>query len=105
MNNLQLIGNIGNDAQVKNVNGNEFVTFTMAVSKKYKKKDGTPVEQTDWFNVVSNRVALAQYLKKGTLIFCEGEISFSTYQDKENNNRVSMDVRERRIQLLSSPKN
>ena len=45
---IQIIGNLGADASVINSNGNEYVSFRVAHSEKFKKSDGTDIETTVW---------------------------------------------------------
>ena len=43
---IQIIGNLGADASVINSNGNEYVSFRVAHSEKFKKSDGSDIETT-----------------------------------------------------------
>jgi single-strand DNA-binding protein len=64
MKQLSIIGHIGQDATIKEVNGNHFVDFSVAVNERYKKNDGTEVESTQWFSCSTKNLKLAEFLKK-----------------------------------------
>ncbi|GAB5563339.1 MAG: hypothetical protein Wins2KO_04020 [Winogradskyella sp.] len=83
MKNLQIVGNLGQDAKLIN---NQFLSFNVAVST-YVGKDnqGNAKYHTDWIEVNSNNKSLEQHLKKGKKIFVSGTPKFSTYTDKDGN--------------------
>lgn len=78
---IQLIGNLGADAELREQNGNKFVTFRVAHTESYTKSDGTRVENTTWVSCVLNGDggALTQYLVKGTKVYVDGDASFEVY--------------------------
>ena len=80
MKELQAIGNIGNDATSKDVNGEILISFSIAVNRKTK--DGE--EKTDWIGVVTKHEKLMPYLLKGTKVFVRGYFKIGTYQNKDN---------------------
>lgn len=104
MQQIQIIGNLGLDAEIKNHNGNEFITFSVAINRNYKKQDGTEVEESNWYNCLSSNVKIAKFLKKGTKVFVQGDVSTSVYKAKTGEHRVSLDIRCDKIQLLSPKK-
>ena len=70
------IGNLTNDAEVKNINDREVGQFGIAINKKYRTQNGEVKENTTFLQVVAwNKGGLYPYLKKGTQVFIEGEIS------------------------------
>ncbi len=75
---LQVIGNLGKDAEVRNVNGQNVINFSVAHT--FKSKDGN--ESTTWVEVVLWRenTAIAQYLTKGTKVFVEGTPNVRTWE-------------------------
>lgn len=79
-NKVQLIGHIGIDPELKEINENAKVaTFTMATSEKYKDKE----EETQWHRIVVwNKLAeiIERYTRKGSLIFVEGRIKYRSYE-------------------------
>lgn len=99
---LTVIGNIGNDAQAREVNGRKFVTFNVAVSAKYKdKQSGAEVEKTTWVGCTRDGLQnVDQYLKKGTQVYIEGTPSVNVYQDREGRTQAQMQVNVHTLKLL-----
>lgn len=99
---LTVIGNIGNDAQAREVNGRKFVTFNVAVSAKYKdKQSGAEVEKTTWIGCIKDGLQnVDQYLKKGTQVYIEGTPNVNVYQDREGRTQAQMQVNVYTLQLL-----
>lgn len=95
------IGNLTNDAEVKNINGREVGQFGIAINKKYRTQNGEVKENTTFLQVVAwNKGGLYQYLKKGTQVFIEGEISI-----QESNGKYYTKVIAERINLLGGVRN
>jgi len=47
---ISVIGRLGQDAVVNNVNGKTVINFSMAYSEKFKKQDGQEVDKTTWIS-------------------------------------------------------
>lgn len=102
---LTLLGHLGQDASVNNVNGKTVINFSVAHSEKYKNKDGLEVNRTIWCSCAywTERVNLAMYLKKGTQIYLEGFPEAKTYKNSNTNEVMpQLAVRVATVQLLSS---
>lgn len=101
---IEVIGNLGNDAEVKQFNGAEFLSFSVADSQKVKDANGNQIERTTWVSCTmqGNGGALTQYLKKGTPVFIRGDLRISTYRRNDGNVAVNLNVRVRNINLLPS---
>ena len=87
VNKVILIGNLGKDPDVQYLeSGVPVAKFSLATSESYKDKNGNPVEQTEWHNIVLWRglAEIAQkYMKKGSQIYVEGKIRSRSWEDKE----------------------
>lgn len=85
LNRVQLIGRLGRDPEVKTIpSGKKVCTFSMAVNRRKKDKNGEPQEVADWFNIEAwERLGeiCGEYLKKGSLIFLEGRLQTDTYEE------------------------
>ena len=85
LNRVQLIGRLGKDPEARfTPNGKQVVTFSLAVSNRWK-SNGETKESTDWFNIeVWERLGeiCLQYLHKGSLVFLEGRLKTDKYDDK-----------------------
>ena len=99
---LQIIGNLGKDCIVKDVNGKNVINFSVAHTEKFKDSTGTPRERTTWVECAywTDRTAIAPYLKKGQLVFAEGSADVESYTNKENQPAATLRMRVREVQLL-----
>jgi single-strand DNA-binding protein len=103
---MQVIGHLGQDATVNNVNGKNVINFSVAHSEKYKNKDGLEVNKSIWVSAAywTDRTAIAPYLKKGTQVYLEGVPEAKTYTNKNNEILPQLNVRIVSLTLLSSNK-
>ncbi len=101
---LQIIGHLGADCTTNEVNGKNVINFNVAHSEKYKDHQGNLVEKTIWVKCAywTDRTAIAQYLKRGQLIYAEGTPEAEGYLNKENQNAASLKMRVFQVQLLGS---
>ena len=93
MNKQILLGRVGKDPEIVGT-GSKITKFSIATSERWV-KDGEKKERTDWHNVVAfgkSGEILAQYVKKGDLLYLEGKTRHNKYQDKDGNDRYSTDV-------------
>tara|TARA_R100000664_G_C2757586_1_gene145943 strand:+ start:2114 stop:2527 length:414 start_codon:yes stop_codon:yes gene_type:complete len=93
LNKVQLIGRLVDDPEAKTLqNGNQFSKFRFATNKKRK----TAEDISQFYNIVvwdKFHASFAnQYLKKGDLVFLEGELVFKNFQDKNGENRQSTEI-------------
>lgn len=104
MQQIQIIGLIGQDAVIRQTADNSFTSFSVAVNASHKDRQGNKVEQTDWFDVTTDNTKLTQYLKSGTKVFIQGKLSVGTFTDRDGKVRAQCKVSSRVIELLSSKK-
>ena len=103
LNKIQLIGNLGQDAEIKeSSNGNIFLSFSIATSKYNK---DTKTNEPVWHNSIKYWATrgkpdslnkLAPYMVKGKQIYVEGSLDY--YKDKDGVRRVS--IKAHNIELL-----
>jgi single-strand DNA-binding protein len=100
---LELIGNLGQDAVVNNVNGKTVVNFSVAITEKWKGVGGEPMEKTYWVSCAywAEKTKVAEYLKKGTSVFLEGTPEASLYTNKQGQTIPQLKVRVSYLKLLS----
>lgn len=107
-NRVQLIGNLGQDPEVKTLdNGKKVAHFTLATNDSYKSADGSKVEDVTWHNLVAwnNTAELAgKFLKKGKEVCIEGKISYRSYTDKNGLVKNITEIMVIDLLLLRSPK-
>ena len=99
---LQIVGNLGADCIQKEVNGKNVINFNVAHTEKFKDSQGNLKERTTWVNCAywTDRTAVAQYLKKGKLVYVEGTPDAEAYTNKENQPAATLRLRVRDLQLL-----
>ncbi|MGA0557536.1 single-stranded DNA-binding protein [Larkinella sp. VNQ87] len=104
MNKVILIGNVGNDPEVRYLDGGSVVArFSVATNERYTTRTGEQVDQTEWFRVeVWNDQAktIEKYVRKGNQIYVEGRLRTETYTDREGKERFSLTVRATTFQFL-----
>ena len=88
LNRVQLIGNLGRDPEIKTIpSGKKVCSFSMAVNRRRRDKDGETQQVADWFNIEAwGRLGevCQQYLHKGRLVFLEGRLQTDQYEKDGN---------------------
>ena len=101
---LQVIGNLGKDALVNNVNGKSVINFNVAHTERFKDAQGNQKDRTTWVDCSywTDRVAVAPYLKKGTQVYVEGTPDVRSYTTADGRNGASLTLRITSVQLLGA---
>lgn len=78
---VEVIGNLGADAEVKDSQGNKFVTFRVAHTSRFKNANGQQTESTTWVDVTMNDTEskVIPFLKAGVKVFVRGNASLRVY--------------------------
>jgi single-strand DNA-binding protein len=89
LNRVQLIGYLGKDPESKfTPTGKKVTQFSVAISNRWRNKDGEAKEFTEWVNIEAwGRLGeiCSEYLKKGSLVFVEGRLKTDRFEDKGEN--------------------
>lgn len=104
LNKVMVIGNLGRDPEIRQAGDAPVADFSVAVSEKFKGRDGSTQEKTEWVNVVAWR-RLAEvsrdYLRKGSQVYVEGKLSTRSWTDKTTGaKRYQTEVVADNIQML-----
>lgn len=101
---LQIIGNLGKDCIVKEVNGKNVINFSVAHTERYKDGQGNQKERTTWVECAywTDRTAVAQYLTKGRTVYAEGTPEADPYMNKEGVAAATLRMRVQNVQLLGT---
>ena len=95
-NKVQLIGNLGNDPEIVNLeSGKKLAKFSIATNETYKNAKGEKVVDTQWHNVVAwGKTAdiVEKYVTKGKEIAIEGKLTSRSYDTKEGEKRYITEV-------------
>jgi single-strand DNA-binding protein len=112
LNKVMLIGNLGNDPEVRSTSGgNRVATFSLATSRSWNDAAGAKQEKTEWhrcvvWNTKSSQLAdiVERYVKKGDKIYVEGRIEYRQWQDKDGQTRYSTEINVRELIMLGGPR-
>jgi single-strand DNA-binding protein len=105
VNKATLLGYLGADPEIRYLqNGDAVANLRLATSESWKDKEtGEKREQTEWHRVVFfRRLAeiVSEYLKKGAQIYVEGRIRTRKWQDKEGQDRYTMEIEASEMKML-----
>ena len=104
----QLVGYLGRDPETTITPGGAQVTkFSVAVTEKWKDRDGKQQERVEWYNIETwGKLAeiCADYLHKGAQIYLRGKNKTSTW-DKDGEKRYSTVVRADDVEFLKTDPN
>ena len=107
MNKVILVGRLTKDPELRYIpnSGTPVATFTIAIDRDYKKKDGT--KETDFIPIeIIGKAAefCANYITKGRLVAIQGNLRVDRYQTQDGENRTFTKVSGRSVQALDYPK-
>ena len=104
INKVILVGNMGNDPEVRYTPaGAAVTTISLATTESWKDKEGNKQEKTEWHRVVFfGRLAeiAGEYLKKGSQVYIEGKLRTNKWQDKEGQDRYTTEILANEMQML-----
>lgn len=112
LNKVILIGNLGNDPEVRSTTGgNRVATFSLATSRSWNDASGAKQEKTEWhrcvvWNTKSSQLAdiVERYVHKGDKLYVEGRIEYRQWQDKDGQTRYSTEINVRELIMLGGGK-
>lgn len=104
INKVILVGNLGNDPDVKYTQGGMAITrISLATTSVRKDKDGNQQERTEWHRVVFfgklGEIA-GEYLRKGSTVYVEGAIKYDKYTGQDGVEKYSTDIVASEMQML-----
>ena len=111
LNKVMLIGNVGNDPEIRYLDSNpqspqgnaKVASFRLATTERYRDRNGETRENTEWHNIVawrSNADLVERFVHKGTQIYIEGKLRTRQWTDQTGNKRFTTEVQADNIQLL-----
>lgn len=107
VNKVILIGNLGNDPEVRYTpSGSAVANVNLATSETWRdKQSGELQDRTEWHRVVFfNRLAeiVGEYLRKGSKIYVEGTLRTRKWTDKNNVERYTTEIIANEMHILDS---
>jgi single-strand DNA-binding protein len=107
INKVIIIGNLGNDPEVRYTpSGSAVANISIATSEGWRdKQSGELQERTEWHRIVMfNRLAeiAGEYLKKGSKVYVEGSLRTRKWTDKNGQERYTTEIVAGDMQMLDS---
>ncbi len=103
---VQLIGNVGQEPQITNLdNGKKVARLSIATSEYYKNAKGEKVQSTEWHTVVAwgkTAEIIEKYAGKGKEIGVSGKLKNRSFEDKEGIKRYVTEIEANEILLLGT---
>ena len=104
INRVHLIGNTGKDPEIRTTgSGKKVASFSLATSESYKDHSGQKQTETQWHNIKAwgNLAEVAEkYIRKGQLLYIDGKVTYSSYDDKDGNKKYVTEIIASNIQML-----
>lgn len=103
-NKVQLIGNLGQDPEVKTLDGGaRLAKFSIATNEVYKNDKGDKIKDTQWHNCTAwDKMAdiVGEYFKKGRRVAVSGKLTHRSYEDKAGEKKYFTEVRVKEVMML-----
>ena len=111
LNKVMLIGNVGNDPEIRYLESNpqnpgnnaKVASFRLATTERYRDRSGETRENTEWHNIVAWRNSadiVEKYVKKGTQLYIEGKLRTRQWTDQTGGKRYTTEIQVDTLQLL-----
>jgi single-strand DNA-binding protein len=111
LNKVMLIGNVGNDPEVRYLESNpqnpaanaKVASFRLATTERYRDRGGELRENTEWHSVVvwrNNADVAEKFVRKGSQVYIEGKLRTRQWTDQTGNKRYTTEVVADTLQLL-----
>ena len=104
LNQVNLIGNVGQDPELRDVNGTAVVNLSLATTDRYKDKSGQQQEVTQWHRVSfwgKPAEIIAEYVHKGSKLYVGGTLEYRKYE-KDGVEMTSANIKGRDFKFLDS---
>lgn len=105
-NQVQLIGNLGKDPEVKPLDGGKkLAKFSVATNETYKNASGERITETQWHNLIAwGKTAdiVEKFLKKGNEVAVQGKLINRNYTDKTGVKRYVTEIQVTELLLLGA---
>lgn len=106
LNKAMLIGRLGQDVDLHYTQtGSPIANISLATDESYAGPDGNRVQRTEWHKVVvygKQAENCANYLHKGSMVFIEGSLATRKWQDRQGQDRYTIEIKAQRVVFLDS---
>lgn len=101
---IEIIGNLGQDAEIKEFNGQRYISFSVAHTENFTDARGEKQKRTVWVSCLKyGENGVINYLKKGTSVFVRGDLSVKLFSSN-GTMQAGVNCRVKELQLLSGNK-
>ena len=111
LNKVMLIGNVGNDPEVRYLESNpqnpsanaKVASFRLATTERFRDRNGELRENTEWHNIVvwrNNADVVEKFVHKGSQVYIEGKLRTRQWTDQTGAKRYTTEVVADNLQLL-----
>ena len=104
-NKVQLIGNLGKNPEVKNLqNGKKVARMSIAINETYKNAQGEAMNETYWHTIVAwgKTAEIAErFLVKGSEVAIDGKLVSRVYTTNDGSKRFVTEVVANELLLLT----
>lgn len=105
INKVILIGRLGQDPELKEVNNNTVAKFSVATSEKWTDKQGQKQERTEWHRIVvwgKSAENCGKYLSKGRQVYIEGRLQTRSWEDDKGQKKYSTEIIANNVTFIGS---
>ena len=98
-----LIGNLGNNPELRDANGTPVCSFSVATTERRKDQQGNKQEKTEWHKIVAwgNLGTICEkYLSKGSKVYIEGKNQTRKWTDKNNVEHYITEIHAKEMEML-----
>lgn len=102
---IEVIGNLGANAETKTQNGETFVTLRIAATNKYANREtGEIIENTTWVSCIwrGDHSRVTPFLTVGTKVFVRGDAALKMYVGHDGQKHAGINVRIQELELCGS---
>ena len=96
LNQCNFIGRLGQDPEIRYMpNGDAVANFSIAISEKFKDKQGQQQEKTEWVKMTAFRrqaEVIGEYVKKGSLIYVSGKMQTRKWQNQQGQDQYTTEI-------------
>jgi single-strand DNA-binding protein len=106
VNKVIIVGRLGKDPDLRySPSGTAIASFSVATNHSFKNEGGDWSDKTEWHNVVTfarSAEFAGEYLKKGRLVYIEGRLQTSSWEDQQGQKRYKTEIIALTLQSLGS---
>lgn len=103
LNQVNLIGNIGSDPEIKSFDSFKLATFRVATTERFRDRDGNQKENTQWHSCSATGTiadVVEKYIKKGMQVYVGGKLTYRNWTAKDGSNHTSTEIQVHTVQML-----